>query len=89
MTGNEIKNESRKRGDDIQSILKIASLMSSSMEIGDLIRAIMQRAQTILHAERVTLFLVDKEKQQLWSSLAKGCGEIRIPLNRGSHYILP
>lgn len=44
---------------------------------------IMNRAQEILSAERVTLFLVDKEKQELWSSIANGVTEIRIPINKG------
>ncbi|NET37215.1 MAG: GAF domain-containing protein [Cyanothece sp. SIO1E1] len=41
----------------------------------------------ILHAERTTIFMVDEEKEQLWSKLAQGEDEasleIRIHLNEG------
>ncbi len=41
----------------------------------------------ILQADRTTIFLVDTEREQLWSKIAQGKGEesleIRIPLNAG------
>ncbi|MDB9528566.1 GAF domain-containing protein [Oscillatoria sp. CS-180] len=41
----------------------------------------------ILHADRTTIFMVDWDKQELWSKIAQGDGEgrleIRIPLGRG------
>lgn len=41
----------------------------------------------ILQADRTTIFLVDEEKQQLWSKIAQGEGEkpleIRVPLSMG------
>jgi adenylate cyclase len=41
----------------------------------------------ILQADRTTIFLVDTEREQLWSKLAQGDGEesleIRVPLNAG------
>ena len=43
----------------------------------------MNRAQEILTSERVSLFLVDKETNELWTSIAKGVKEIRIPINKG------
>ncbi|MEP0957568.1 GAF domain-containing protein [Leptolyngbya sp. FACHB-1515] len=40
----------------------------------------------ILEADRTTIFLVDEEKQQLWSKIAQSQGnmrEIRLPMNMG------
>ncbi|NJL45460.1 MAG: GAF domain-containing protein [Leptolyngbyaceae cyanobacterium SM2_3_12] len=41
----------------------------------------------ILQAERATIFMVDQDKQELWSKIAQGDGErpleIRVPLGRG------
>jgi adenylate cyclase len=44
---------------------------------------IMQKAKQLLDAERCTMFLIDKEKQQLWSTVADGTEQIRIPINMG------
>ncbi|KAJ3126532.1 hypothetical protein HK098_007432 [Nowakowskiella sp. JEL0407] len=44
---------------------------------------IMKTAQDLLNAERCALFMVDKEKGELWSTLAQGAGEIRIPMTKG------
>ncbi|MGJ3250590.1 MAG: GAF domain-containing protein [Elainellaceae cyanobacterium] len=41
----------------------------------------------ILQADRTTIFLVDEEREQLWSKIAQGQGEesleIRVPINAG------
>jgi adenylate cyclase len=41
----------------------------------------------ILQAERTTIFMVDQEKQELWSKIAQADGErsleIRVPMNKG------
>ena len=41
--------------------------------------------QKMLDAERATIFLVDRERQELWSKVAMGddIGEIRVPLGQG------
>ncbi|NER79310.1 MAG: GAF domain-containing protein [Leptolyngbya sp. SIO1D8] len=41
----------------------------------------------ILHADRTTIFMVDRDKKELWSKIAQGDGEerleIRVPVGRG------
>jgi putative ABC transport system ATP-binding protein len=37
----------------------------------------------LLHAEKATLFMVDKEKGELWSKLATDALEIRLPIGSG------
>ncbi|KAI9209734.1 uncharacterized protein BJ171DRAFT_453904 [Polychytrium aggregatum] len=69
--------------DDMQILLKTASNMSSEMELGDLTITIMNTVKELLGAERCTLFILDREKQELWSAVAQGTAEIRIPHNRG------
>lgn len=49
----------------------------------DLITVIMKTAQDLLSAERCSLFMVDKEKKEIWSTVAHGTGEIRLPMNKG------
>ena len=43
----------------------------------------MNTAQELVSAERCALFLIDKEKEELWSRLAKGASEIRFPMKLG------
>ena len=49
----------------------------------DLINVIMKTAQDLVNAERCAMFLLDKEKEELWSRLARGASEIRFPMRLG------
>jgi signal transduction protein with GAF and PtsI domain len=51
--------------------------------VTDLIGVIMSTARDLVNAERCTLFLVDHENEQLWSRVAQGSGEIRLPMGMG------
>ncbi|KAJ3216146.1 hypothetical protein HDU67_009873 [Dinochytrium kinnereticum] len=79
----QVRQQALRKSDDIRVLLNTASLMSSELDLGDLIRVIMQTAQELLNAERCALFMIDKEKGELWSSLAQSSGEIRIAMNKG------
>ncbi|KAJ3417077.1 hypothetical protein HDV05_006936 [Chytridiales sp. JEL 0842] len=78
-----VRQQALRKSDDIRVLLNTASLMSSELDLGDLIRVIMQTAQELLNAERCALFMIDKQKGELWSSLAQGAGEIRVPMGKG------
>ena len=60
------------------------ALTTTSMDSTALLQSIMQSARQLIAADRATVFLVDNERQQLWSRVASGLGgemaEIRIPL---------
>eukprot|EP01059_Diplonema_ambulator_P002842 TRINITY_DN1245_c0_g1_i3.p1 TRINITY_DN1245_c0_g1~~TRINITY_DN1245_c0_g1_i3.p1 ORF type:complete len:876 (+),score=302.89 TRINITY_DN1245_c0_g1_i3:32-2629(+) len=67
----------------VSVLLDVARRLASELEINSLIRTIMAVSRDLLQADRSTLFIVDKEQQQLWSSVADGTSEIRIPLDSG------
>jgi adenylate cyclase len=67
----------------IQVLLDVANQLSSELETKSLITTIMQKARELLDADRCTLFLLDKENGQLWSKIADGTPEIRIPMHMG------
>ena len=67
----------------IQVLLDVANQLSSELETTSLITTIMQKARELLDADRCTLFLLDKENGQLWSKIAEGTQEIRIPMHMG------
>eukprot|EP01065_Artemidia_motanka_P008313 TRINITY_DN1415_c1_g1_i4.p1 TRINITY_DN1415_c1_g1~~TRINITY_DN1415_c1_g1_i4.p1 ORF type:complete len:901 (+),score=315.08 TRINITY_DN1415_c1_g1_i4:167-2869(+) len=67
----------------VDVLLDVARRLASELEVNSLIRTIMQVSRDLLSADRATLFLVDKEHDQLYSSVADGTGEIRIPRSAG------
>ncbi|KAJ3065164.1 hypothetical protein HDU98_011451 [Podochytrium sp. JEL0797] len=71
------------KSDDIKMLMNTANFMSTDIDLNGLVRVVMQTAQELLNAERCALFIVDHKKKELWSSVAEGAGEIRIPINKG------
>jgi adenylate cyclase len=67
----------------IQVLLDVANQLSSELETTSLITTIMQKARELLDADRCTLFLLDKESEELWSKIADGTQEIRFPMRIG------
>ncbi|MBP7634631.1 GAF domain-containing protein, partial [Candidatus Ozemobacteraceae bacterium] len=57
-----VKTSQRK----IEALLNVANALSSSLELRDLIQVIMAKATELLAADRSTLFLIDKETDELW-----------------------
>jgi hypothetical protein len=43
----------------------------------------MKTAQDLVNAERSAMFLIDREKEELWSRMARGASEIRFPMRLG------
>ncbi|KAJ3156801.1 hypothetical protein HDU86_003567 [Geranomyces michiganensis] len=68
---------------DLRAIIDTASVMSGELDLGDLITTIMSTVQELLKAERVSLFIIDDVRQELWTTVAQGTQEIRIPINKG------
>ena len=69
----------------IEALLKVANALSSSLDLNQLIQTIMGKAAELLNADRSTLFLIDKESNELWSSVLSGgdTKEIRFPSHLG------
>ncbi|MBI4861801.1 MAG: GAF domain-containing protein [Candidatus Riflebacteria bacterium] len=67
------------------TLLNIASDLTPQLELAPLIRGIVHKISSVLGAERTSLFLVDRERRELWSKVAEGLEtqEIRLPLDQG------
>ncbi|TVP71065.1 MAG: GAF domain-containing protein, partial [Leptolyngbya sp. LCM1.Bin17] len=67
----------------------IDMINNESLEImlEQILEAFTLKIGQILQAERTTIFMVDHDKQELWSKVAQGDGErsleIRVPMNKG------
>ena len=67
----------------LQSILEVAKAMTIERNLDRLLALINDEAAKVCEADRCTIFLVDRERGELWSKVAHGAREIRIPLGTG------
>ncbi len=61
------------------------SLSQSSLNLEDTLKRVMDEAKELMSADRSTLWLIDRDKDQLWTKIPIGgeLQEIRIPLGAG------
>lgn len=61
------------------------SLSKSSLDLEDTLKRVMDEAKKLMNADRSTLWLIDEEKDQLWTKIPIGgvIQELRIPRNAG------
>ena len=73
------------RVEKLGGILEAAQALTSERDLDKLLSLIVRSAARVVEADRCTLFLVDRERGELWSKVAQGVGitEIRFPLGRG------
>jgi adenylate cyclase len=66
-------------------LLLIMKALSTGLGIDNLLQALMKKTTQVMNADRSTLFIVDYEKNEVWSKVAEGAGisEIRFPLGLG------
>ena len=67
----------------LQSILEVAKAMTAERNLDRLLALIIDEAAKVAEADRCSIFLVDRDKRELWSKVAHGTQEIRIPLGTG------
>jgi len=71
--------------DPFLALLRIGRSIAAETDIDKLLNIITEETQKALSADRCTLFLLDKDTNELWSKVALGMGkqEIRFPVNMG------
>ncbi|TSA25882.1 MAG: GAF domain-containing protein [Ignavibacteriales bacterium] len=71
--------------DELQKIIKAAELVNSNIELLEVLKNIVNVAVDLTNADRGTLYLVDKNKNEIWSMIAMGTGtyEIRLKIGEG------
>ena len=69
----------------LTGILDVAKALVAERDVDRLLNLIVREAARIVQADRCSLFLVDRERGELWTKVAQGLQmkEIRIPLGRG------
>jgi Nif-specific regulatory protein len=62
--------------DKLAAMLALAQKMNSERDLGTLLDLIAREATSLLDCDRASIFLLDREKNQLWSKVALGSDEI-------------
>lgn len=76
--------QSRRRADKLQAILEVAKAMAAAHSLDELLPLILREAARVVEADRCSLFIVDRHRNELWSRVAQGAKqEIRVPLGQG------
>ncbi|HET8646505.1 MAG TPA: GAF domain-containing protein, partial [Vicinamibacteria bacterium] len=67
------------------ALLEIAEALGSQLGLVPLLERILERTSALLQADRASVFLVDRQRGELWSKVAQGMetAEIRFPIDRG------
>lgn len=71
--------------DELQMIIKAAELVNSNIRVDEVLKNIVTVATNLTLADRGTLYLIDKERNELWSLVAMGeeMREIRLRIGEG------
>jgi phosphoserine phosphatase RsbU/P len=66
-------------------LIEASKVLNSTLDLAEVIRNILDMTTRETRAERATLFLLDHEKNELWSLVAQGLEqrEIRLPAGKG------
>lgn len=71
----------------VAALLRATTTLGQSLDLETTLRAVMDQARDLMQADRSTLFLLNRETNELWTKVAKADGKtmmkIRIPANRG------
>jgi sigma-B regulation protein RsbU (phosphoserine phosphatase) len=70
---------------ELSSIIEATKKLNSTLDLGELIHIILQIASRQTGAERGTVFLVDQQRNEIWSLVGIGLEQqvIRLPADRG------
>lgn len=73
-----------RRAEKLNSILEVAKAMAAEHNLDTLLPLIMREAARVVEADRCSLFILDRARNELWSRVAQGArGEIRLPVGQG------
>ncbi|HYW18702.1 MAG TPA: adenylate/guanylate cyclase domain-containing protein [Nodularia sp. (in: cyanobacteria)] len=64
----------------------IKSLSQSSLDLEDTLHRVMEEAKELMNADRSTLWLIDRDRHELWTKITQDNGstrELRVPIGRG------
>jgi putative nucleotidyltransferase with HDIG domain len=76
-------HDRRSAGERLDVILDVTRQLMSVTDLDSLLHTMAAATADLLAADRATIYVVDRERNELWSRVALGAGEIRFPVGRG------
>ena len=73
----------RTAGHRLEVILDVTRRLTSVTDLTALLQLMAEATRELLASDRATIFIVDPDRGELWSRIALGTGEIRIPIGTG------
>jgi HD-GYP domain-containing protein (c-di-GMP phosphodiesterase class II) len=74
----------QRRAEKLNHLLEVAHALITERTLDPLLDQIVSAATRVAGAERCSLFLVSRDRRELWSKVAQGTGEvIRLPMGAG------
>lgn len=72
------------RLEKLTSLLDVSKAMQAERDLDRLLPIIAREVQEAVEADRCSIFILDRERDELWSKVAQGArGEIRMPATQG------
>lgn len=68
---------------DLRAVLEVSRELSATSELMPLLKKVEVAALKVLECERATVFLYDRERNELYSRIATGVDEIRFSVDQG------
>jgi HD-GYP domain-containing protein (c-di-GMP phosphodiesterase class II) len=67
----------------LAGLIAMASDLTSELDFDRLFPLIIGKVTDAMTAERTSLYVIDWEKREIWTRVAEGIGQIRLPLGEG------
>ncbi|KFL33205.1 hypothetical protein JU57_12515 [Sulfurospirillum sp. SCADC] len=64
-------------------LLEFGKVINRTKSLNEVLESMASFAREILHADRCSIFVYDKNKDELWSKVAQGCEPIRVSAKKG------
>ena len=68
---------------NLSLLMDVVRSIMTEMDLGSLLDRIMRDVTLVMNADRSTLFLLDRASNEIWSRVAQGDQEIRLPRGSG------
>ncbi|HEX3134677.1 MAG TPA: GAF domain-containing protein, partial [Planctomycetota bacterium] len=78
-----MEQDANRLAQDLQAVMAISRAMGSERNLDRLLGLIVKSVTQVVGADRTSLFLVDRDKQELVTRVSQGAREIRLPLGSG------
>lgn len=67
----------------LQLIFTYLTEVSSLRKYSDILMVLADMGRALTSSDRCTVWVVDEEKQEIWTKVAHGIDAIRLPINSG------